>query len=226
MLNDIQKIMMTRRMLWTEEREDWRRKGGLQRHRGREIADEREGEKWLIFALWCLWYLCNHAATLIQPIWLNCMCDKREARYMHTEIKSFRKTGWKKCNRLRETQIDTEENEVIGIRTRMWRKSPSFPRCWWISRSQGWMWVMLKGMWIGLRRHRKGNGVKTCRRKARHDKVLNHMSLIARCAWLQPALSPCVLVREKSRTENAVCVDVGKIDGRGRREGKRAFWHG
>lgn len=79
----------------------------------------------------------------------------------------------------------------------------------------------------GMRELWKGNGVKTWWGKARHDKVLNRMSLFALRSWLQPALSPCVLVREESWIEKAECGDAGKIEGSRRvrqREERGQIW--
>lgn len=143
---------------------------------------KREREKWLIFALSDASGICvtmlPHLSSLSD--WTAFTIKGRERkRYMHTEIKSFRKRGYKKSNRLREKQIVTEENGRIGVSVQMsmWRKSPSFPRCWWMPK-------------------------------------MSLMSLIERCPWLQPALLPCVLVKEESGIEKAGCVDVGNIDGR------------
>lgn len=183
------------------------------------MADEREKEKWLIFALSDASGICvtmlPHLSSLSD--WTACTIKGRERkRCMHTEIKSFRKRGYKKSNRLREKQIVTEENGIIGVsvQMRMWRKSPSFPRCWWMPKSRGRMIVLLKGMWRGWWGVERETEVKMCHRKPCHDKLSNHMSLIERCSWLQPALLPCVLVREESGIEKAGCVDVGNIDGR------------
>lgn len=186
MLNDIQKRMMTR-MLRKEEREDWRRKGGLQRQR--DSWWKGRGEVIDFCSLWCLWYLCNHAATLIQPIWFNCTRDNERSEGEH------RVYGDKECQKKRggkEQQIERNGKRDrraigVGVQMRTWRKS--FPRCWWMN-----VW---KSRTIESREQRSGGGeetereagVKMCQRQARHHMVLNHMSLIARHTWLQPALS-------------------------------------
>lgn len=69
-------------------------------------------KKWLIFALWCLWYLCNHAATLIQPIWYQRAHDKeggeREGGRRRREAEFWSKRGrkratdWEKAGRIIE----------------------------------------------------------------------------------------------------------------------------
>lgn len=72
MLIDIQKIMMTRMMQGTDEWKDWSWKRELQRQRKRVSWWKGRGEVIDFCSLWCLWYLFNHAATLIQAIWFNC----------------------------------------------------------------------------------------------------------------------------------------------------------
>lgn len=225
------KIMM-RRMLRREEREDWRRKGGLQRQRGRAIADEREGEKWLIFALTDASGICvtmlPHLSSLSDIT--ACAIKGRERQIHAYRDGEFHKKEGRKRATDWETDTYRQKRMELLERAGTWRKSPS-PRCWWMSKSWRQMRAMLQGKRRGRGDTERGNRVRTCRRKARHDKVLNRMSPIARCAWLQPALSPCVLVREESRNEKAQCMNVGTIDGRGRRgvgrkEGKCVFWHG
>lgn len=157
-------------------------------------------KKWLIFALWCLWYLCNHAATLIQPIWYQRAHDKeggeREGGRRRREAEFWSKRGrkratdWEKAGRIIEllgpgVQMRNVGRISSGERLKRQRRgggraSEREQRC------------------RGRERERGGDEGTRCRR-ARHDKVLNRVSLIARCAWLRPALSPRVLVREAAR---------------------------
>lgn len=169
---------MTKRMLRTEER---KRKGGLQRKRGREIADEKgKGEVIDFCSLWCLWYLCNHAATLIQPIWLNCIHDKGKRE---EEIHAYRDKEFQEKRVQKEQQIE--------------RKTDS-------DRGEWSYWCECTNEHV--------EKITVIPQVLMNAENVSHVS--ERCPWLQPALLPCVLVKEESGIEKAGCVDVGNIDGR------------
>lgn len=117
MLNDIQKIMMARRMLRTEEREDWKRKGGQQR--GREMADEREGVKWLIFALSGASGISVTMLSHLSGLSDLTACVIKGGREIYAHRDSFRKRGQKKCNRLWESLIKTKESGGVVMSVQM-----------------------------------------------------------------------------------------------------------
>lgn len=224
MLNGIQKITR-RKMLWNR-RAGRLKEGGLQRQR-QKIADEREGVKWLIFALSGARGIC---VTMLPH--LSGLSDLTEARV----IKGWERERCKKKKRAEKVQATQR-----GIERR--RQSRVEALGWWhiggeiafIHRALMNVWksrrskrLTLQEKWReGMRELWKGNGVKTWWGKARHDKVLNRMSLFALRSWLQPALSPCVLVREESWIEKAECGDAGKIEGSRRvrqREERGQIW--
>lgn len=225
MLNGIQKITR-RKMLWNR-RAGRLKKGGLQRQR-EKIADEREGVKWLIFALSGARGIC---VTMLPH--LSGLSDLTEARV----IKGWERERYKKKKEGRKSASDSERHREkktkqsggIGMMT-YWGGEIAFihralMNVWKSRRSKR---LTLQEKWReGMRELWKGNGVKTWWGKARHDKVLNRMSLFALRSWLQPALSPCVLVREESWIEKAECGDAGKIEGSRRvrqREERGQIW--
>lgn len=97
---------MMERMLRTGEG-NW--KEGLERKRKRDSWGEGKRGRcdWFSFSLWCLRYLLNHSATLIQPIWLNCEQDKGRRE---EEIHAARDTEFQRKRMQKEQQIERKRN--------------------------------------------------------------------------------------------------------------------
>lgn len=133
MLNGIQKITR-RKMLWNR-RAGRLKEGGLQRQR-EKIADEREGVKWLIFALSGARGIC---VTMLPH--LSGLSDLTEARV----IKGWERERYKKKKEGRKSASDSERHREkktkqsggIGMMTYWGGKSPSFTGLSWMSESRG-----------------------------------------------------------------------------------------
>lgn len=236
--NQKQHIEIGRKCWMTFKREWWRGcceqksgkigggRGGY-KDREREIADEREGEKWLIFALSDASGICvtmlPHLSSLSDLTARAIKGGVRE-RTVYTEIKSVGKRGEEKSNRLRETQKETEELlEWVYKWERGENHSPGADE--WMPESRGQLRAESREV-EGVRRQ-KGKPESRC---VKDKRVITWFWTVclSLLATLDSSLhsQPCVLVREEGEIVKAVCMDGWKKDGRERKRQRQRYERG